>query len=121
MMAKYYIYRNLHREGEFSIKHRGEVIDYSYSMYAEDVDFVVHLSGKLLARRNKCRNVHAFAVTEEEPTIAKWRKHPGMGWWNEITYNPFVDDTFIWKETGEEITDTVDEVWFENGKVYGRM
>lgn len=120
MAAKFYIYRNLHVKGHFSIRYKGKVIYHCDSMMAENVEFKVNQKGKQKAIEGGVRNVHAFAVCDVAPEAGIWHKHAGMGWWRKITYNPFSEAGFYWDDDKTEVKGKVNTVWFVNGEVYGR-
>lgn len=117
MTAKYYIYRNLHTpnaEG-FSVRHKGKVVDKFTVAHARDVTLKVNPGGNALVRKQKQKYVHAFVVVDDymscdvrTPTL------PHM----EITYNPYVDNSFIWKDNGEQVFH-VDLLILKKGKIYG--
>lgn len=120
MAAKFYIYRNLHVKGHFSIRYKGKVVDHCKSMYANNVQFKVNEKGHQKAIKEKVRNVHAFAIADHRPRMAEWKKNSGMGWWRKITYHPFDNEGFIWADTGNPVDAVVKDVWFIDGEVYGR-
>lgn len=66
--AKYYVYRNLHMPGFFSIKHKGIVIGHLNKFVCDDVSFIVSKQGFDKVKITKHRNVHAYAVVDKMPT-----------------------------------------------------
>jgi len=96
MKAKFYIYRNLHTGG-FSIKHHGIVIDHVQAFIAHDVELKVNVGGKKRAVESKTRNVHAYLVCDyyhETERVVNG---------DEITYNPFNDNSFVMCESRKPI------------------
>lgn len=65
--AKYYIYRNLHTDNGFSVKHRGKVVAVVYTAMVEDPVFKVNESGRQRVLRERRKNVHAFIVSATPP------------------------------------------------------
>jgi hypothetical protein len=77
--------------------HRGKVIKVVDSITLTGVEFRVRSGGQNRARNEMQRNVHAFCVgTEVDLNF--------MGELQEVTYNPFSNDTFVIKDTQEPIT-----------------
>jgi len=110
--AKYYIYRNLHRPGFFSIKYNGIVVNHLDNFLATDIEFRVSKAGLKRARKTKQRNVHAYAVVSNyKPTNKKPRNK------RKITYNPFIHDHFVYKDTNEK-AEKVQVAFFNKGSVY---
>lgn len=102
--SKYvHIYRNLHKPGYFSIKHKNKVIYHSQFILLENCSFVVTKSGKTRALQEQKRNVHAtirgtIVDYDFDAIPRKILKKE-----DEITYKPFENKLFHYKETGEEI------------------
>ena len=115
---KYRLYWNLHKK-KWSLQDRqtGRVAHHvtAYTMY--DAKFVVRPAGQAKVRREGKKNVHAFAVgtggfRDGIATCLSGRP---------VTYNPYVNDTFVFADTGEPVTEVhVISVYTENGrpKVY---
>lgn len=119
--AKYYLYRNLVKGG-FSIKHRGKVCARCdvFTMY--DVEFKISKAGQDRARNRQQRNVHAFMVSDnydQHHVSQTGLKNliTSSNEMKEVTYNPYHNDTFIIKETGEPII-SADYAICVDGKVY---
>lgn len=83
--AKYYIYRNLHKNC-FSVRYKGKVIEHLDELYAYDVTFKVNEAGRQKVLATKTKNVHAFVVCSEyeytNPNLHKWAKVL-------VRYNPY--------------------------------
>ena len=115
---KYRLYWNLHKK-KWSLQDRqtGRVAHHvtAYTMY--DAKFVVRPAGQAKVRREGKKNVHAFAVgtgglRDGIATCLSGRP---------VTYNPYVNDTFVFADTGEPVTEVqAISVYTENGrpKVY---
>lgn len=113
MKVKYYIYRNLHKTGFFSIKFKGIVIDRQDVFVGIGADFRVSQSGRDRAIKTKQRNVHAYIAVDEY----KIRKNIDVSGLVEVTYNPFLVDSFHIKTTGKPIF-KADKVYFYKGKAF---
>lgn len=101
-MAKYRVYWNLHKK-VWSLQDRktGRVSQHvpAFTMY--DAKFVVRPAGQAKVRREGKKNVHAFAVGTEGfrggiATCSTGRP---------VTYNPYKNDTFVFADTGEPVTE----------------
>jgi len=111
---KYRLYWNLHKK-KWSLQDRqtGRVAHHvtAYTMY--DAKFVVRPAGQAKVRREGKKNVHAFAVgtgglRDGIATCLSGRP---------VTYNPYVNDTFVFADTGEPVTEVqAISVYTENGK-----
>jgi len=111
---KYRLYWNLHKK-KWSLQDRqtGRVAHHvtAYTMY--DAKFVVRPAGQAKVRREGKKNVHAFAVgtgglRDGVATCLSGRP---------VTYNPYVNDTFVFADTGEPVTEVqAISVYTENGK-----
>jgi hypothetical protein len=111
-VAKYYAYRNLHT-GNWSIMHRGLVIDHVETATLHNVEFRVRPAGhaKVLAEGRK--NVHAFAVADSYT-----RGLVGDPQRTAVSYNPFRGPTFYRKDTGEDITKSRTVTLTPDGRVF---
>lgn len=101
--AKYYIYRNLHKDC-FSIKHKGIVIAHAQYILAHGVQYKVNQKGREQVLREGRKQVHAYVVCDRY-TILEADK--GMPWSSrtvkdvcdskyntEVYYNPYKQDSF---------------------------
>lgn len=109
MLAKNYIYRNLHK-GNFSVKFKGIVKDRIDTAIAENVTFKVSEAGRQQVIKSGCKNVHAYVVCDTYKHTAKTK-----GLLDKITYNPKVSATFICN--GKPIV-AAEKVIFQDGKLY---
>lgn len=108
-------YRNLnaHNGKVFSIKDKktGLVICHADKFRIENVKCHVG-KGRFKVREKKQKNVHAWVdgiyINECEMNINHMQ---------ELTYDPFIHDNFINKDTGEKV-EFVDLAYFYNGKCY---
>jgi hypothetical protein len=93
-------YRNLNKGG-FSIMISNKVVKHTNFIVLEDVEFRVREGGRIRARKDGQRNVHAFAIgtliTYDKQTVKV------TGKFIEITYDPFKHESFIVKKTGKPI------------------
>lgn len=125
--AKQYLYRNLHKPGCFSLKYRGKVIEVTDDYIGENVLFKVNKTGRDRVRKEKRKNVHAYAVGDcfysyDSLGMRKYSQKTNLysgSEMAEITYDPYSMDSFVWKDTKERIIGPVKFVNFKDGKVYG--
>jgi len=110
MLAKNYIYRNLHAGNAFSIRYRGKVIQRFTEFVALNVFFKVNELGRLRVIEERRKNVHAFVVAETvlQTQIAT----AGL---QRVMYNPYVMSSFTVK--GVPIKESPGVV-FSNGHCY---
>ena len=87
------VYWNLHKKC-WSVRHKGKVIAHERAVDLIDVTWVVQPAGNARVRREKVKNVHAFARgTLAEDGIILF---PGdMSDHNRASYNPYKHTTFI--------------------------
>ena len=101
MSAKYYIYRNLHKD-LFSIRHKGRVIDRDAGIVAEGIQFKVNESGRQRVISEKKKNVHAFVVAD------KYYRYNGiLTNCKKISYNPYAAGYFTCEGKRIEYADKV--------------
>lgn len=93
-----YVYRNLHTGG-FSVKHKNKVIKIVDSIILQNVEFRVRKGGRARAVKEGQRNVHAFCVGYELNKSYLINKKDLL----ELTYNPFKNTSFVFKNSGEAI------------------
>jgi hypothetical protein len=119
-MAKNFIYRNLHKDC-FSLRYKGIVTRHFNTAYLGSVDFKVNQKGRLNVLRDKQKNVHAFVTCEtssieffdntifDNAYLAKY--------YIEVTYNPYLGDSFVTKVGNWKIRKASNVVLFDN-KIY---
>ena len=112
-MLKYRLYWNLHKK-KWSLQDRktGRVQQHVTAFTMYDAKFVVRPAGQAKVRSEGRKNVHAFAVGTGgfRDGIATYLDRP-------VTYNPYVNDTFVYADTGEPVTEVqAISVYTENGK-----
>lgn len=112
-MGKYRLYWNLHKK-KWSLQDRktGRVQQHVTAFTMYDAKFVVRPAGQAKVRSEGRKNVHAFAVGTGgfRDGIATYLDRP-------VTYNPYVNDTFVYADTGEPVTEVkAISVYTENGK-----
>ena len=94
------VYRNLHADPPaWSVRDRktGRVAVRTPSVVIVGALFVVSAAGQRRVRRERQKNIHAFvrgAIDPRPPPVAP--EHEG---WTEVTYNPYIFDTFVLAET----------------------
>ena len=110
-MLRARLYWNLHKKC-WSVQNckTGRVIRHVTALTLADAKFVVRPAGQAKVRREGKKNVHAFAVGE-----VSLRNGLATFKGRDVTYNPYVNDTFVFKDTGESVTDAhVITVWTNN-------
>lgn len=117
--AQYYIYRNLHTpkaEG-FSVKYKGRVVDSFTEATMHHAKLKVNPGGVAAVRAKRQKVPHAYVVGEMY--IKSGIRQPLLPH-QEITYNPYLNESFVWKESGLPVFD-VDTLVFKRGKIFGIM
>ena len=138
------VYRNLHKKC-MSVKSRetgskyhpayGIVIIHSTEMLLHDCQFVVREKGRQKVILSKRKNVHAFVRGVLKS--GNWCSIPSAGLvnpatgrtydfrdltldkWVEVTYNPYMFETFVVRSTGQPIM-KAEKVLIIDSKVYAR-
>ena len=97
------VYYNLQKH-TFSVTYDEKVILYADYVKLGDVEFRVRKGGKERVRSQKSKNVHAFVIgkllnyceypCDEIPTPSSDKV---------VTYNPYKNDTFVFKNTEEPV------------------
>ena len=100
-MLKARVYWNLHKKC-WSLQDRttGRVYMHVTAITLADAKFVVRPAGREKVRREGKKNVHAFAVGD-----VSLRNGLATSSGRRVTYNPYVNDTFVFADTGEPVTD----------------
>jgi hypothetical protein len=103
MGKKVKVYYNLQKH-TFSVTYDEKVIIYADYVKLGDVEFRVRKGGKERVRSEKSKNVHAFVIgklldyceypCDEIPTPSSDKV---------VTYNPYKNDTFVFKNTEEPV------------------
>ena len=118
------VYRNLHRTLDdgtpvYSIRNsKGIVEGYSSALVLTRCVFRVSERGKQRVRKEKRKNVHAYIQGKKTrlpvfiPEVFYGLESKNS--WVDVTYNPYKNDTFIRKDTGEAVHKA--EVVIFNGK-----
>jgi hypothetical protein len=89
MVAKYYIYRNLHTK-TFSVRYKGKVIAHPKLFTAYGVTFKVNQTGRQKVLNERRKNVHAFVVCDHWEETLKGKRIT-----NRVFYNPYEGDSFV--------------------------
>lgn len=95
------VYWNLNRR-TFSVRHKGKVIAYRDMVMLRDVRWVVWPSGQARVRRERKKNVHAFARGTWDPVEPV--DLTGLNG-KAIRYDPYKTDTFVYT-TGESAVES---------------
>ena len=95
-------YWNLHKK-KWSLQDRRtrRVFMHVDAITLADGKFVVRAAGQAKVRREGRKNVHAFAVGD----VSLRNGFRVSGRSRKVKYNPYVDDTFVFEDTGEPITE----------------
>lgn len=109
MSTRVDVYWNLHKQ-LFSIRNTttGRVIDHATEVWVENADLVVQPAGRDRVRREGKKNVHAFVrgnlysatmtVRGPSPSFEGYLPH------HRVSYNPYENDTFVSRVTGQPVT-----------------
>ena len=122
-MRKVRLYWNLHKK-VWSLQSckTGRVVNHVSAFTLIDCKFVVRKAGQAKVRREGKKNVHAFAVgTGSLKYGIAGSVTPNS---RAVTYNPYKNDTFVFKDTGEPVTEAhVISVFTKDGRpaVYARI
>jgi hypothetical protein len=100
---KVMVYYNLHKK-TFSVSYDNKVILHADYVKLGDVEFRVRTGGRNKVRTEKQKNVHAFVIGN----LLEYCEYPCDNIPNPpsnniITYNPYKNETFVYKEGGEPI------------------
>ena len=108
---RYRIYRNLHKHcwsiqafdheypfGQQGPKGRGRwvVVAHADEVWLRGpIKFTVHASGRERVRREGRKYVHAYIEGTDYSDVRPQWAPPSSGlWWEQVTYDPYVDNTF---------------------------
>ena len=96
------VYWNLHKKC-WSVRHKGKVIAHERAVDLFDVTWVVQPAGNARVRREKRKNVHAFARgTLAEDGVILYSSD--ICFVNIVKYNPYEDTTFMRGFEGKTLT-----------------
>ena len=102
-------YWNIHK-GMYSLQDykTNRVIDRTNDVFLTNPSFVVRQGGRKRVIEEGKKNVHAFVVgyRPNEITTEEWDDYYKVGYtWKDVTYNPYKNDTFVWKDTGDPVSE----------------
>jgi hypothetical protein len=97
MEAKYYIYKNLHRN-MFSIRHKGRVIEHARNVMVNDAVFKVSEAGRARVLKTKQKNVHAYVVADNYSIDIEEVHNLDHSNVKMIRYNPYLHGFFFDKD-----------------------
>ena len=114
---KVLVYYNLHRK-VWSVKalegpQKGRVVAHRESVMLLSPEAKVSQAGRKRVLQEQRKNVHAGIV-------GQWLEQSTpmcFDIWDEITYNPYKYETFVYKDNGD-VFDGASLAWMENRKVY---
>jgi hypothetical protein len=95
-MTHVQVYKNLNR-GDWSIRAKGKVIGHASECVLANVTFHVSENGRQRVIRNRCREVHAWAIGELIDGTAP------IGERIAVTYRPFEGGSFVRRDNGAPI------------------
>jgi hypothetical protein len=100
---KVMVYYNLHKK-TFSVSYDNKVIIHADYVKLGDVEFRVRTGGRNRVRSEKQKNVHAFVIGN----LLEYCEYPCDNIPNPpsnniITYNPYKNETFVYKDGGQPI------------------
>ena len=113
-MRKVRMYWNLHKN-IWSVQdcRTGRVTNHVNALTLADAKFVVRPAGRAKVLREGKKNVHAFAVG----TISLKNGIATVLTGRPVTYNPYKNDTFVFVDTGEPVTEAhAISMYIWNGK-----
>jgi hypothetical protein len=100
---KVMVYFNLHKK-TFSVSYDNKVIIHADYVKLGDVEFRVRTGGRDRVRSEKQKNVHAFVIGNLlEYCEYPCENIPNPPSTNIITYNPYKNETFVYKDGGQPI------------------
>ena len=100
-------YWNIHK-GMYSVQDykTGRVIDRANDVFLINPNFIVRQGGRKRVIEEGKKNVHAFAVgySPYKFTAEEWDDYYYSDkTWRDVTYNPYKNTTFVYKDTGETV------------------
>lgn len=100
------VFRNLTSKC-YSVRRSGRVVAHTDNIYLQFCEFVIQQGGQARTRREHKKYIHAL-VRGESPSMvmdATWLDgiQRELAGWTQIAYNPYLNDTFVVKATGEPI------------------
>ena len=107
------VYFNLHKR-VWSVRQSGVVIEHTKQIFLRDVKYRVGKKGREKVLREGRKNVHAYASgyvceAQELPNVPERI--------SAITYNPYKNETFVFKDNGKACLDSeYAEMRIENKK-----
>lgn len=118
------VYWNLHKKC-WSVQDRksGRVVEHGLYIVMHDVSFVVRKGGRERVLREGKKNVHAFACG----TLRKVLKINPLNnvddlltnpYRKEVTYNPYKNESFVWRESGEPVHASSSVILRTKGRVF---
>lgn len=104
MRKRVEVYWNFHKK-IWSVRHKGKIIHHARIVMMGVSDFTVQPAGNARVRREKVKNVHAFVRGElvYSTRASVNLDMPVNDGWRKVTYDPYKNKTFVFKDTGEPI------------------
>ena len=104
---KTFVYRNL-RTGNFSIRNSrtGLVYGHKHTVFLAEAEFKVGAKGRERVLREGRKNVHAGVlgtVVATSDASLDVEELYAQAHYREVSYNPYLGDTFTYKDTGEPV------------------
>jgi hypothetical protein len=112
------VYRNLHL-ATFSVMVDGKVVMHADYIRLRDCEFVIQKGGQERTRAKMRKRVHAYVSGTLVSFLDSEEAAPKARLPHTIVYNPFVNDTFVDKESGREVS-TAAEVELLGTRAYAK-
>jgi hypothetical protein len=118
--VKYFVYYNLHKH-VFSLKNNKtkKVEMRSQAVVMKDCVFKVSEKGRQRVLKTQQKNVHAGVLGEVVKTDIDMNDALSIVDFVELTYNPYLFDSFVVKETQERVQGAV-EVLLLNKRIFAK-
>jgi hypothetical protein len=115
--VKYFVYYNLHKH-VFSLKNNTtkKVEKRSSIVLMQDCVFKVSEKGRQRVLREKVKNVHAGVLGE---LISTESEVDDTSSFVELTYNPYIYDSFVVKESGKPVL-SAKKVYLINKRIFAQ-
>lgn len=94
------VYKNL-RTGNYSVRHKGRVIDHAAEVWIDDAAFVVNAAGRARVLRERRKNVHAFVRGERSERSDAIVRPTALG--VAVKYNPYEGNRFFEVGSGRAV------------------
>lgn len=107
------VYRCLNKKGKvYSIKQNDKVVGHTSQLKLRSASFVIHKAAQEKCKITRTNNSHALVRGKIDTIPLNGNKHM-----NKVTYDPFIDNTYMCHTTGEpfEIHHASSVIFTKNG------